>query len=542
MPRRKKLMGSPIGNYIHYHYENYLNYGIGTRGSPNKNYSAASAYITQKKRIHKEARELNKDKDKESLRAEIENTLNFFRPGQKMPSGEWTEEDLNQIESAIQAAVINRINGEVIVDWDTMTALNSDYLAQIELTEGQNLRKKIGEKKGVNDIEAVNARLSILNDTLNKTFSSIQNAKVNELRQSLSILQKQWEQILLMNPEGSENRSIFQRYIKQPGKETYGLDKRTLVKHGNIEFSKELNKLWNSFKKRINAYASGEIGEYYAAIAVQAAKLKGQKITEDLKQEFINNINKMTEKELGLVGKQRSSVAMSVQNVIGGNAGNRPDHVINGLFTDFIGGQMRLTSTQDKVDLNIQLEGLDTPIAASVKNYSRIGEMGVHVHSGVSILSLTQEYTDFMNHYLNVSVRAAGSSQDYSSANAILPKMNETLKLTMALKAIAGGILKLGKGGFGPSQQAEVFILNDSSGYYSVYFVDDLLDQIMKNINKYVKIDGIEPDTTWKQIWVASQNNKKDYGAAYSRILGVLNQLHRFKLSISLLPTLFDTM
>jgi len=31
-------------------------------------------------------------------------------------------------------------------------------------------------------------------------------------------------------------------------------------------------------------------------------------------------------------------VAMSVQNVIGGNAGNRPDHVINGLFTDFIGG------------------------------------------------------------------------------------------------------------------------------------------------------------------------------------------------------------
>lgn len=345
-----------------------------------------------------------------------------------------------------------------------------------------------------------------------------------------------------MNPEGSENRSIFQRYMKSPGKTTFTLEERQLVRHNNIEFSKELNNLWNSFKKQINSYASGEIGEHYAAIAIQAAKLKGQNITEDLKQEFINNISKMTEKELGLVGRQRSSVAMSVKNVIGGNVGNRPDHVIDGLFTDFIGGQMRLTSTQDKVDLNIQLEGLDTPIAASIKNYSRIGEMGVHVHSGVSILSLTQEYTDFMNHYLNVSVRARGSSQDYSGANAILPKMNETLKLTMALKAIAGGILKLGRGGFGPSQQAEVFILNDSSGYYSVYFVDDLLEQIMKNINKYVKIDGIELNTTWNQIWVASQNNKNDYGAAYSRILGVLNQLHRFKLSISLLPTLFDTM
>ena len=541
MPGRKKLMGSPIGNYIHYHYENYLNYGIGTRGSPNKNYTAASAYITQKKRIHKEAKELNKNKDKEQLKAELENILNFFRPGQKMPSGDWTEEDLNQIESAIQAAAINRLKGEVIVDWDTMTALNSDYLAQIERTEGSNLRTKVGEK-GINDIKAVNDRLRILNDTLNKTFSSVQNTKAEELRQRLSVLQKQWEEILAMNPEGSKNRSTFQRYMKSPSKTAFTLEERQLVRHNNIEFSKELNNLWNSFKKQINSYASGEIGEYYAAIAVQAAKLKGQKITDDLKQEFINNISKMTEKELGLAGKQRSSVAMSVQNVIGGNAGNRPDHVINGLFTDFIGGQMRLTSTQDKVDLNIQLKGLNTPIAASIKNYSRIGEMGVHIHSGVSILSLTQEYTDFMNHYLNVSVRAAGSSQDYSSANAILPKMNETLKLTMALKAIAGGILKLGKGGFGPSQQAEVFILNDSSGYYSVYFVDDLLDQIMKNINKYVKIDGIEPDTTWKQIWVASQNNKKDYGAAYSRILGVLNQLHRFKLSISLLPTLFDTM
>ena len=539
MPRKKKLMSSPIGNYVHYHYENYLKYGIGTRGSPNKNYSAASAYITQKKRIHKEARELNKNKDKESLRAEIENTLNFFRPGQKMPSGEWTEEDLNQIESAIQAAVINRINGEVIVDWDTMTALNSDYLAQIELTEGQNLRKNLSTG-GMNNINSINKRIEILNRTLNETFAFVQNKKANELRKELSEIEKQWE-IIQKSIDPENDIRIQNRFRKYQGIES----SKMLINEalgGENGFAAQLNALWNSFKKRINAYASGEIGEYYAAIAVQAAKLKGQKITEDLKQEFINNINKMTEKELGLVGKQRSSVAMSVQNVIGGNAGNRPDHVINGLFTDFIGGQMRLTSTQDKVDLNIQLEGLDTPIAASIKNYSKIGEMGVHVHSGVSILSLTQEYTDFMNHYLNVSVRAAGSSQDYSSANAILPKMNETLKLTMALKAIAGGILKLGKGGFGPSQQAEVFILNDSSGYYSVYFVDDLLDQIMKNINKYVKIDGIEPDTTWKQIWVASQNNKKDYGAAYSRILGVLNQLHRFKLSISLLPTLFDTM
>lgn len=539
MPRRKKLMGSPIGNYIHYHYENYLNYGIGTRGSPNKNYSAASAYITQKKRIHKEAKELNKNKDKEQLKTELENTLNFFRPGQKMPSGDWTEEDLNQIESAIQVAVINRINGEVIVDWDTMTALNSDYLSQIELTEGQNLRKNLSTG-GMNNINSINKRIEILNRTLNETFAFVQNKKANELRKELSEIEKQWE-IIQKSIDPENDIRIQNRFRKYQGIES----SKMLINEalgGENGFAAQLNALWNQFKKRINAYASGEIGEYYAAIAVQAAKLKGQKITDDLKQEFINNINKMTEKELGLTGKQRSSVAMSVQNVIGGNAGNRPDHVINGLFTDFIGGQMRLTSTQDKVDLNIQLEGLDTPIAASIKNYSRIGEMGVHVHSGVSILSLTQEYTDFMNHYLNVSVRAAGSSQDYSSANAILPKMNETLKLTMALKAIAGGILKLGKGGFGPSQQAEVFILNDSSGYYSVYFVDDLLDQIMKNINKYVKIDGIESDTTWKQIWVASQNNKKDYGAAYSRILGVLNQLHRFKLSISLLPTLFDTM
>lgn len=529
-----------IGDYVHYHYKNYEIYGIATRNSSNKRRGSGpvNAYAAQRKLLLSQAQNLIKANNKEEIRSEIESKLNYFRPGQKMPTGDWTEEDLKAIESAIQTAVINKLNGQVLVDWNTMTALNSDYLADIERTEGYNLRSKIGTK-GQNDIQAVNDRLDILNRTLNETFSTVQTSTAVKLRKDLNELQQQWEAILKTAKEIGEdaNVRIFQRYNKNPGGQTYTLDKRKIITHNNPKFGEDLNTLWNKFKKRIDSYTSGEIGEYYAAIAIQAAKLKGQKVTQELLDDFINYVTSMSEKQLGLVGKERSKVAFSDKNIIGGNLGNRSDHKVNGLFTDFIGGKMRLTSTQDKVDLNLELEGLDVPIAASIKNYSHIGKLGVSVHNGVSIWSLTQEYGNFMNHYLNITARAH-DGQNYSAANRYLAKMNEILKLTLTLKAIAGGILKIGKNGFGPQQEAQIFILNDPSGYYHVYLIEDLIKIISKNVNKYVKMENIQPNTTWNQYWVYD-NNGPNYKGAFGRIVNLLQELHEEKLHISLLPAVF---
>lgn len=58
-------------------------------------------------------------------------------------------------------------------------------------------------------------------------------------------------------------------------------------------------------------------------------------------------------------------------------------------------------ATEDKVDLNIHLKDFTAPV--SIKNYNlSTPDKDIHLLNGRSLLGLVQEYTNFVNHYLNV--------------------------------------------------------------------------------------------------------------------------------------------
>lgn len=390
--------------------------------------------------------------------------------------------------------------------------------SEFQRVGGDTLRKKLSES-GTNSIESINQRIKVLDTTLNDVYKMIKTPKAELLRNKLLQLQGIWKDI---------QNGLGKKYQKGVIGE--------VIKHNNIGFIKDLNEMWNSFKREVSSYATGIIGEYYAAIAIQALQLKGQSITKKLLDDFVKGIKEKSLSDLGVVGSQGSTRVYSSKYFSATGKGN--NHFQNQLFRDFSGGKFSIEPKQDKVDLQINLSELQK-INASIKNYNFSPKSMLSVHSGSSILALTQEYTDFMNHYLNVTARTGGI-QNYSQANVELKPMNQTLKMTLALKAISGGILKLGNNNsLGFSQQAEVLILNDNSGLYKVYWVDELFNRIINNVNTYLEISGLTDNTTWQQSWIVTKENTSRYQAAYARINKLLSQLHSFQLKISIKPNIF---
>lgn len=397
-----------------------------------------------------------------------------------------------------------------------MQAMNINS-SEFQRAGGNTLRSRLSES-GINNIQSVNQRIAVLDTTLNSVYEMVNTPNAQLLRNQLSNLRNTWSKIKKEMGIKDDDQTI--RFIK----------------HNNISFIKDLNEMWNSFKREVSSYATGVIGEYYAAIAIQALQLKGQSITKELLDNFVKGIKEKSLSDLGIVGSQSSTRVYSSKYFSATGKGN--NHFQNQLFRDFSGGKFSIDPKQDKVDLQISLSELQK-INASIKNYNFSPKSMLSVHSGSSILALTQEYTDFMNHYLNVTARTGGI-QNYSQANVELKPMNQTLKMMLALKAISGGILKLGNdNSLGFSQQAEVLILNDNSGLYKVYWVDELFNRIINNVNTYLEISGLTDNTTWQQSWVVTKENTSRYQAAYARINRLLSQLHSFQLRISVKPNIF---
>lgn len=515
-------IGTSLGDYIHYHQENYYRYGLGTKLN-SKPEDARSVYQRHINLLREQAH-YALGAEKAVVKQNIEQALNFFRSNYNSnldkDSG-WNEEDLEKIEAAIQQAVMNRINIDGIdIQWESLRAYNISGEKGLRRSGGFTLRRRLSEK-GPNQVESIQMRLDILDQTLKDLENIVKMPKLASLKDVTERLWAQWNNIL---------KSVDSKDVRM----TYGHE--TIYIDPSNNFVKTLNTVWNSFKEEVNAYITGKIGEYYAAIAVEAANLKGTKITDEILKDFIDTVTAKTDQQIGAVGTITSKAVLDKKNFA--VTGGKKTSFQNNTFSNFAGEDYKITATQDKVDLELTLKGLNFPIKASVKNYNL--NHNVTLHSGVSIIALTQEYANFMNHYLNITARVPGTRQSYN--NSMLRPMNEALVITLALKALAGNITKIDSGGtLSQNAQADVFIVNGSNGLYKVFFIDDLIDTIIKNPFNSVVIDGLAPNTTWPQQWITplrniGGNRSYSYQTAYARINKLISQLHNFKLHIALKP------
>lgn len=526
-------MPDRIGNYIHYQYANYIKYGLGTAQHPEDSEDPGMIFQMQRKAIKQEALSIIARMNKERVRQEVESRLNFFRNKKKIQVDlGWSDKEIEDLESSLQEIIAEKIGiSSSDINWDTL-----DFYG-----EG-NLKKKSGSSLGLVgtktdwiDFEAVKRRIDQLKKLMNATNEELSGYGIKDaekLREQLKSLMELYNDTV--NELGVGSSKMIERYDFQLGRTNF-VQVAKLNENGFVD---KLNKAWADAKGGIKSLIKGYLGEYYAAIVDGIARTKTIEEANNLLTDIRNDFDGVLK---NLVGQQRSASILKASNfIITGDIGkgkiNEQHFFLDEGFTNFNGGKARIRPVQDKVDLEITLdeplgEGMSNIGHLSIKNYSLSHDLGLE--SGTGILKLIQDYPKFVNHYLNITA-VPSDQKDIASRRNYITEANIVLKLTMALKALVGGIWKVKDGNISRSQTAEMFVVNGKDGYYHVYFVDDIIELILKD-SGLIRIAGLENDKTWTTRWIGEMAyHDPNYSDAYRRINHLLAQLQGFKYKVEL--------
>lgn len=509
-----------IGNYIHYKYDNYLKYGIQAYSDIEKKPNPRQIFRDQKKNVLKQILQKRTVKNKEKIRRELERQLNFFfnPKDEKFVNVDWQEDEIEKMQKAI-LDILEMSLEKLNINLSDFT-INPSNL-KVSLNEGANLsieqriakikkyqlgetNKKTGLEKKVTS-KAVARRIDLLLE-YRKNLSS---SSTSNLLQQINKLEEEYNK------------------LKEELGESYYFN--------NKGFVEELNKTLKKIKATSTSQVSGAVGEYIQPIS--------QYVLNNYAGEKINDLLSILETEQGkdivfdiiskkVVGQDRSRKTLNPTNVINQKKNKNTLEVKIG-DVDF-----KTNYTQDKVDVILDLPQ-NEKINATVKNYdfSIDKNKDVTLLKGRSLLELLQDYHIFTNHYLNITAIGKGSRSENLLQNA-----HNTMKLTAALHAMAGGVWAINnKNQMIKTDMAEIFVINDSSiGKFSVHFLSDIMELISNNYD-LIKMEGLDPLKTWNNEWVGEKDesimNRQD---AYKRIANILAELHRQKLKISISKEAFN--
>lgn len=515
-----------IGDYIHYQFENYEKYGLnqsikGLEQNPN-----LYAVLNEQKKNIKTQIEKRKQKYGNKLnKKDIETQLNFYFDARKGNTSQelknsLTQEELNIIEQAIVEYFGKKMD-KINIDKDTLSSsiiskdFNVGVLKAKEKNEGDLIQViKNLNRKGLGNNPSV--KLSTIENRINSLI---------EIRERLVKYDKDNSKKLIDNINNLSN--AWKNLQEQLKEENY--NKKTIEVEKHRDFIDEINNLISSFLSG----SSTLHGEYAEAVIVATNYMinaKANEVTGDLLDGVLEalkkNVKGQEKSAKGLLAANFSSDFVDMEQVVAGTTyASTKTRTEQGFFSTKM--------TQDKVDVEIQIDGLNIP--ASVKNYnlSNVYYKDVHLLSGRSLIALVQEYGEFVNHYLNI-VAEHGGNRD-SSATQIRTAVH-VMKLTILLKAIAGGV----ETNKGRSGEADLFIINDSSeGQFKVYYISDILDIVEKSID-LLKIEGYDEDSARLSNDFVGKSGDYDRNNARQRISNLLARLHSMALEVSIDKSIFS--
>lgn len=523
-----------IGNYVHLEYDHYLQYSLNTMQSGQK-HSVTEADV---QRIFEEQTEMIHTQMKARQKrlalnvAEIEQQLNFYYDARKGTAdeklnSEITDEDLKHMQESIAEFLGAKMN-KVSIDYDTLSSsvVSGDFNAGVLEAKGEYKEDLLAQLKGYSNKslgkgekvnrKAVEDRIQLL---LKVRERLAKEDKINskELRANIRALNTEWNYLKrLLDSHTKEGRN------------------RLSVAEGSRaqKFINELNDMMSSFLSG----SSTLHGEYAEAVIVATnylANAKAHQGTGDimggLQRILQNSVKGQSSSAKGLLRANFDIDYVDLRQVV-------ENTVYDSLKSiDSEGNIFSTRITPDKVDVEITVNGLQVP--ASVKNYN-MGNPSTDIHllSGRSVLALVQEYDNFVNHYLNITAE----HDDFEPSGGLLNAAAVAMKLTVLLKAIAGGVAsRSADGQIGMSQEADLFIINDNSvGRFRVYLIDDILNAVQANID-LLKTGGLDHLSKLSNTYVGSRGDL-NMGDARMRISNLLAQLHQMELQVSIGKQVFS--
>ena len=510
-----------IGDYIHYKYDNYKQYGLNTvrrrdrdshKIDPKNVLSTVHTQIFEKFKKYGNWNQANK----------LSEQLNYFYggTGDKQISSEHLDKKVRDaVQIAIETYLSDYESRGLVLD---IAHLNFDYKpghASIkrgvsDLYSGLNKEGKVGEKAQIEGlIKKVDLFIKQSSDITSK--DGLNN---NDFR-ALERLRTNWEGVRRQLKQMLEE----QRTYVNSDMAITGTSGNAYTSYGN--FLQEYNSLLDKFRLGKAVY-NGLLGEFVIPAILYAVENKGAKTLDGLMKEFANNYKSNKKGDLGGRGQYANTGTRSSKKVLRqDNFGVRIDTYIdlpegsegkeNNQFNytqNYDGNLVSVRATPDKVDVEISYDDLEYNI--NMKNYKTKLSRKVQLHSG-KLLYLIQTESDFINHYLNIASERVGGKhkQAKQAPNSVQAQAVQIMNELVLSKSLTGGVASLN----GTTKMNDYFVMNDSSnGRFYVIPMSAIIDQGKSaEGNQYIKItyNGNSNKLLIKNKW---QTNPKTDGGGYN--------------------------
>lgn len=514
-----------VGNYIHYRYRNYLRSGLNIRGKNPP--SPMDAFKEQRKELLNHVLTHRTAKQKNNIKTTLEQQLNFFfnpLSSNYIQYG-YNDSELQELQNKIMSLCESALGNlsAADIDWDNLSAINVNNVGIGNGALYEEFKKIRATRLGregqlATTQEAVGRRLKALMDLRKQLSDDLADGSINQ------------QFVTKLNQFEKDYSDIISRLVTtQNGVTTQtslGSSKVKFSIANNASFIQELQDLIDDTKKMTVQQINGLLGEYIPVLTQAVFQNVAQKGLEDTLQ----NLQFSQELLIPVLGNNRShkglvSSKVITKGVVKGGSNFSTETTVGD-------SKIKIGSTQDKVDIQLNLPGANGKINASVKNIKSSASK-IEVLNGTSSLEFLQDYPNFANHYLNIAAEHP-DKQNGPPANQ-LQRAHDMMKLTIALHALTGGTWGKAQGSdvFTRSPFAEILVINSrgrGKGHYSVYFMRDILQAVAKDLS-LIDIEGFNQVTTWKNDYVGLAPWVKN---AYARIANLLSQLHSQKLKVSL--------
>ena len=486
-----------IGNYIHYNFKNYLNYGLARKMSRGGVYSSARSanFDTIIASLEKDTAIINVDSNKYK---NLENVLNYFcRSG-----GTISLSNVTLTEE--QAKVLEEMLLQVVEESTNSTAANFNSSNFFGMKQTQSLKTSRAGKgeTGKYYLGAFNKRT----DALITIIRSLQEEENGErLLVQAERLKSEW--INLCNTV-LKNQSEFALGKILP-------QVKGILSPGDIGYSKV-----DSFQKDLI-----ELGK--AVYAGMGANFINNKISNSLTtimSSMANNIYE--EKTNNLINKLKTNIGKNI-NITEQSGGSYSKQINPNLTAQYNENGMSYTikgNSQGNVNLEVNLG------ETGLKDYSLNSKLRklkeINLTSNSNLLEMLSKEPLFLNHYLNI----AGTNATHNGF--LLSQANSALKKFLIIQATQ----MLNDNG----QVSNIFVTKDkANGRYKVFTMSDLLKKYKTQNNIInIKVNGrfVDSSLTWDNKWVGKKEFDTDL--ATIRINNLLNTL-LVKVAINIKPDLF---
>ena len=503
-----------IGNYIHYHFQNYLKYGTARKIRDERISSGAKIASFDSMITSLETSTLAASPNMGKAQ-QLEDALNYFcnTKGSKAPKGiELSDSDRKMIENFLLEQ-LKKSYDIVGADFER-TAIGKDnlgasYEKNLSIKEAHSLKSSEAGESGTFYLKWFEKRVDDLMQIAKALNESIEYGKTDPMTKKAEALKAQWESL---------KSEVLSKTGKVKGGIASGRMSPGMLGYSDVaSFQEDLVKLGKE------VYAAAAVWMIEGKLAEDLVAVISYVVENKANLESANLLKILENRSVGTTLAGRSMILKSDFDT---NVLSKMQPTLSKSFNEDYMGYSLKGNPQGKVDVNASFG------QASVKNYylnsKTTNKEGVSLVTGANLFNMLAQEPLFLNHYLNV----AGDNVTHTS-QYFLQDANRALKRFLTTQAIAG--LK------NREKTANLFVINDkATGRYRVYAISDLLKRCREQDN-LIKITlgdrEFSNGLTWQNTWVGrSAFNSADL--ANQRIANLLSQL-LIKVSVSIHPNAF---